>query len=143
MAVSSALSRSMAASALSATRKAGSTSARWKYSRNTSMQKEWIVLMPAYSAASACARKRTSCAEARVSALMSEARISAAAARVKVTISILPMSAPSSIKRSTRSTSTVVLPDPAAAARSRLVCRASMASRCSLVHCMTFILRVV
>ena len=61
--------------------------------------------------------------------------MSEAAARVKVTTSMRSRSAPSPvIRRSTRSTSTVVLPEPAAALSSMLPPRASMARSCSSVH---------
>ena len=63
------------------------------------------------------------------------ARMSEAAARVKVTTSMRSTSAPSSVtSRSTRSTSTVVLPEPAAALRSMLLPRASIARSCSSVQ---------
>ena len=59
------------------------------------------------------------------------------AARVKVTISMRSMRvSPEAISSSTRSTSTVVLPEPAAALSRMFVPRASMARRCSSVKCM-------
>ena len=54
--------------------------------------------------------------------------MSAALARVKVTISMRSMSAPSSSSFATRSTSTAVLPEPAAADRSRFSPRLSIAA---------------
>ena len=63
-------------------------------------------------------------------------RISPAAARVKVTISIRSMLPPSRSRESTRSTSTAVFPDPAAALTNTLLLRASMAACWPCVHCM-------
>ncbi len=61
-------------------------------------------------------------------------RISPAAARVKVTMSMRSMRPPSLSRDSTRSTSTAVLPEPAAALTSTLPLRASMAARCPSVQ---------
>ena len=92
--------------------------------------------MDARSSRSVCSRQRASPAAARSPSFFdSFARMSDAAARVNVTTSMRSTSAPSSsTSRSTRSTSTVVLPEPAAALRSRFSPRASMALSCSSVH---------
>ena len=95
-----------------------------------------MVVMPARSSRMSCSRQRAS-PEAALSPrrLDSLARMSDAAARVKVTTSMRSTSAPSSaISRSTRSTSTVVLPEPAAADSRMLPPRAVMALSCSSVH---------
>lgn len=80
-----------------------------------------------FPAAPLLAGARVSCAARSENRLRSFSRMSALAARVKVTISISSTFAPSSTSRLTRSTSTLVLPEPAAAATSRLVPRASIA----------------
>ena len=92
--------------------------------------------MLACSSFNSCSRQRSSPAAARsFSCRDSLVRMSDAAARVNVTTSIRPTSAPSfAISRSTRSTSTVVLPEPAAALSRMLLPRASMARSCSLVQ---------
>ena len=92
--------------------------------------------MLARSSRMSCSRQRASPRAARsFSARDSLARMSEAAARVKVTTSMRSTSAPAeAISRSTRSTSTVVLPEPAAAESRRSVPRASMAASCSSVQ---------
>ena len=104
-----------------------------------SAQKACSVVMLARSRRMSCSRQRA-LPEAAISLRRSDslARMSDAAARVKVTTSMRSMSAPPSrIRRSTRSTSTVVLPEPAAALSSRLPPRAPMARACSSVQRMT------
>ena len=115
-------------SASSSTRNRGSTPAASKFCLSTDVQNECSVEIDALSSRSACSRARASpCAARSENRLRSFSRMSALAARVKVTISISSTFAPSSTSRLTRSTSTLVLPEPAAAATSRLVPRASIA----------------
>ena len=117
-------------------RNAGSTPAASKFTRKKSAQKACSVEMAARSSFKSWSRQRSSPAAARsFSWRDSLARMSEAAARVNVTTSMRSTSAPSSaISRSTRSTSTVVLPEPAAALRSMLLPRARMARSCSSVQ---------
>ena len=68
------------------------------------------------------------------SAAIRRSRSSAAAARVKVIISRRLICPPSRSNCSTCSTSTAVLPAPAAAQTIRLCPRSAMASRCCSVH---------
>ena len=86
--------------------------------------------------ACACARIRGSSAIASKRAA-SLSRISAATAFVNVTISIRSMSAPSHTSLNIRSTSTAVLPEPAAALTRISLPRASIARSCSSVHAIT------
>ena len=125
---SSSMRRALASSS---TRKPALTPADSKCARKSSAQKPWMVVMVARS-------RRTDCSSsaplASISRRASLARSSEAAARVNVTMSISSMFAPSASNCITRSTSTVVLPEPAAAATSKFSPRDSMAARCSCVN---------
>lgn len=112
----------------------------WKFCRMSSLQKAWIVLICARPSSSCWRRRRAfsgcSAASAATRAMI-RCFISSAAALEKVTTSSRSASTgcPGSRMRPTaRSTSTAVLPEPAAAETSTVPPRASIASRCRGVH---------
>ena len=90
--------------------------------------------MEARGSAISCPARAGFSAAARLSASPMRWRISLAAALVKVTTSMRSTGQPSQMSRTMRSTSTAVLPDPAAAQTMRLWPRSVMASCCSLVQ---------
>ena len=88
-----------------------------------------MVEIDASSTRPACSCMRMSPSASVSSRAVRRWRSSSAAARVKVTMRKDAMSAPPEIRLRMRSTSTVVLPEPAAALTSRLPCRCSMTRR--------------
>ena len=127
----SASSDSISSSVCSIMRKFGSTPAASKLIFTAVEQKECRVEICARSSFSSCNAIFSSPASAsRLRRLYSLSFMSALEARVNVTISMFSMSAPSCKSPSTRSTSTVVFPLPAAADTSRFVPRAPMALNC-------------